>query len=125
MGPENNFDNMLKKTLKEHAEPVSDEFAQQLLAKVQKIERQKILKKVILQERLALTGFILLPIAAIATAFFFPAVITAPAQQLTKLYPFIIQLGKGIAEHWQLYLYQMIAAAIAVYAVYESLLTDN
>lgn len=43
---EKDFDNMLIGALKSHNEHVSDEFAENLPAKAQRIERQKIFRKI-------------------------------------------------------------------------------
>jgi len=119
------FDEMLKKNLKQHREPVRQDFAQELLFRIQKIEQQNALRKVILQERLSLAAFIFLPLATVIVIFAFPNLIIESARQMTILYSLIIELVKISINHWQLCVYYGLATAAMIYAVYETILADN
>jgi hypothetical protein len=128
MLPENyeyRFDEMLKKNLKLHREPIRRDFAQELLAKIQKVEQQKVLTKVVRQERLAFAAFILLPIGLIVVMFAFPNLAIAPTRFLEELYPLANQAFEYFIKEWKLRVYYIFAAAACLYAFYESLLADN
>ena len=122
---ENKFDEILKKALKKHREPIRQDFTQELLAKIRTVEQQKALAKVIRQERAALAAFILLPVGAIAVMFAFPNLAAESAQLLTKLYSLIIQSIESFINQWQLWVSYTLAAAACLYAFYESLLREN
>ena len=122
---ERRFDEILKKNLKKHREPIRDDFTRELLAKIQKVEQQKALAKVIWQERAALAACILLPIGMITVMFAFPNLVVQSAQLLTKLYSLIIPSIESFINHWQLWIYYILAAAACLYAFYESLLREN
>jgi len=122
---ERRFDEILKKNLKKHREPIRQDFTQELLAKIRIVEQQKALAKVIRQERAALAAFILLPVGATAVMFAFPNLAAESAQLLTKLYSPIIQSIESFINHWQLWVCYILAAAACLYAFYESLLREN
>jgi sensor domain CHASE-containing protein len=122
---ERGFDEMLKKNLKQHREPIRTDFAQELLAKIQKVEQQKVLAKVVRQERLAFAAFILLPIAAITVIFAFPNLAIAPTRFLEELYPLVNQAFEHFIKEWRLWVYYIFVAAACLYAFYESLLREN
>jgi hypothetical protein len=122
---ERGFDEMLKKNLKLHREPIRQNFAQELMAKIQKAEQQGVLAKVVRQERLAFAAFILLPIGAIAAIFAYPNLTIETIRLMTNLYP-LIKLSLTIfVSHWQLWVCYIFAAAACLYGFYESLLAEN
>jgi hypothetical protein len=122
---ERRFDEMLKKNLKLHREPIRNDFTQELLAKIQKVEEQEVLAKVVLQERLAFAAFILLPIGAIVVMFAFPNLVIAPIRLAEKLYPLIKLSLTNFVNHWQLWVCYILTAGACLYAFYESLLAEN
>jgi hypothetical protein len=122
---ENRFDEMLKKNLKQHREPIRKDFAQELGAKIQKIEQQKVLAKVVRQERLAFAAFILLPIGMIVVMFAFPNLVIAPIRLAEKLYPLMKLAVTSFVTHWQLWACYILAAGACLYAFYESLLAEK
>ena len=130
MLPENNkneykFDEMLKKSLKKHREPVRQDFAQELLAKIQKLEQQKALAKVVRQERAAWAALILLPIAGVILVLMFPNLLLVSSQLLETLYLLAKETAANMVQQWQLWTGYAVIAAIMIYAVYKILLTDN
>ena len=130
MLPENDknecgFDEMLKKNLKLHREPIRKDFAQELLAKIQKAEQQKVLAKIVRQERLAFAAFILLPAGMIVVMFAFPNLAIAPTRLLEELYPLANQTFEHFIKEWKLWVCYILAAAACLYAFYESLLREN
>ncbi|MFA5293528.1 MAG: hypothetical protein WC496_10895 [Phycisphaerae bacterium] len=122
---ERRFDDILKKNLKQHRESIRNDFARELLAKIQKAEQQKALAKVIMQERVLLAACIFLPIAAIAVIFAFPNLIVESSQQTTILHSLLIQLAKASMNHWQLCIYYTMAVAAVIYTVYEMVLAEH
>ena len=122
---EQKFDYMLKKALKSRRETVRPEFSEKLIAKIRIIEQQKIIRRVVLQERLLLAGFVLFPIAAITFLLAYPAVVLMPVRLFVELIPMV---GKGVdklVEQWRLCVCYLTAAAAVMYAAYETLLRDN
>jgi uncharacterized membrane protein len=122
---ERRFDAMLKKALKEYHEPAQQEFTRRLMDKVQTIEQQRVLKKVIWQERALLAACILLPIAAVILVRIFPALLLLSMQLPGIVYLLLSQVAANIAQQWQLWMGYAAAAVVMMYAVYEILLADN
>jgi ribosomal protein L29 len=122
---ERRFDEMLKKALKEHREPVRREFARRLLAKILTIEQQKELKKVIWQERILLAACILLPVAAVILGLVFPNLLLLSLQLPQIIYLLGREAAANMARQWQLWMGYAAVAVIMIYAVYEVLLADN
>jgi hypothetical protein len=130
MLPENNkneyrFDEMLKKSLKKHREPVRQDFAQELLAKIQKLEQQKALAKVVRQERAAWAALILLPMAGVILVLIFPNLLLVPTQLYGTIYLLAKETAANMVQQWQLWTGYAVIAAIMIYAVYGVLLADN
>ena len=130
MQPENNkidrrFDEMLKKNLKQHREPVRDDFARELLAKIQTLEQQAAIRKVVLQERLSLAAFIFLPLAAVTALFIFPGVIMALGQLLTEVPSLMHHALIALARQWHLLVYFVLALLASLYMGYQVLRPEN
>ena len=62
---EDNFDKTLAKALKSHTGPVPYNFTEQVLEQIRREHEQKVLARVVLQERLALAGCIVLGVIMI------------------------------------------------------------
>jgi len=122
---EREFDLMLKKALKGHQELPRREFSEKLITQIRTAEQQNALRKVIWQERLLLTGFILFPVAAIAIFLMYPAIVLTPVRLFEELTPLINMGVENFVKQWQLCLCYAIAAASAIYAAYEILPRDN
>ncbi|PKL46486.1 MAG: hypothetical protein CVV39_07155 [Planctomycetes bacterium HGW-Planctomycetes-1] len=127
MLPENErkFDEILKKSLKQHRESIRDDFARELLTKIQIIEQQNAIRKVVLQERISLAAFILLPLATIAAIFAFPDMVAEMGRLLTELPPLIIQALIILAKQWQLLVYYTLIGLGCLYAAYQVLRLEN
>jgi hypothetical protein len=119
------FDEMLKKNLKLHREPIRQEFARRLMAKLLTIEQQNTLKKVIWQERMLLSAFILLPVTVVILMLVFPSLLLSSLQLPQIIYLLMKEAAANIAQQWHLWICYVIAAAAVIYAVYESLLREN
>jgi len=130
MQPENKqnareFDELLKKSLKKYHEPIRDDFARELLAKIQTLEQQAAIRKVVLQERLSLAAFIFLPLAIITALFIFPGVITALGQLLIEVPPLIHQACVTLIKQWHLLAYCVLALSASLYMGYQVLRPEN
>ena len=88
------FDKMLRGALRARSQPVRSGFADKVLKQVQALDEQKILAKVILQERLALAVCIIVPAAAAVVIFAFPQV---PAATWAGLKSMFYGIAKQIA----------------------------
>ena len=66
-----NFDGMLADALQKHTEPVRPGFTDKILKQVDTLEQQKLLARIVMQERLALTGCATLTISVISILIFF------------------------------------------------------
>lgn len=66
-----NFDGLLADALKKHTEPIRPGFTGNILKKVEKIEQQKLLAKIVMQERIALAGCVTLTISLLSVLIFF------------------------------------------------------
>ena len=84
------FDKMLHKALVEHKEPVRADFADDMLQELNKRKQQKILAKVILQERLTLAACILVPVSALVAMFTCPQAVTGLSAWLNDSYDAIL-----------------------------------
>jgi cytochrome b len=130
MPPENKkngdrFDRLLKDALKQYRQPVPAGFPQQMLSRLQQFEQQEVLRKVVRQERALLAAFVLLPIAGVILVLVFPNLLLVPTQLLEMLYLLAKETAANMIQQWQLWIGYAMAAAAAVYGIYEVLLTDN
>lgn len=119
------FDQILQKGLKKYNEPVNNHFAQQLLTRIEKIEQQKTLRGVLIQEKASLAAFILLPIIIIAMMIAFPSIIANAGNLITGLVPSIFALLKLLIKQWQMIVYYSTAALICLYVLYQTLAAEN
>ena len=74
---EDKFDEILGRALRRSSEPVPADFTDRMLRQIEEAEQQKILAQVVLQERLALAGCIVLGITTIVVAAVFPGIATS------------------------------------------------
>jgi len=123
---EDGFDKMLKGALRAHTVPVRSDFADKVLKQVQALDEQKILAKVILQERLALAACITVPLAAMAVLLFFPQI---PATTWAGLKSMFYGIAKQIAlmSHydWQFGAVLIAVIGFAAFSVLNLLFADR
>ena len=123
---EDSFDNMLKGALRAHVEPVRSDFADTVLRQVQALDEQKILAKVILQERLALAACIIVPAAAAVVIFAFPQV---PAATWAGLKSMFYGTAKQVAlmphYNWQFGVVLVAVIGFAGYSIFDLLFADS
>ncbi|OHB50081.1 MAG: hypothetical protein A2Y10_14120 [Planctomycetes bacterium GWF2_41_51] len=119
------FDDILRKNLKKHYELISDNFAEQLLVRIERAEQQKTLKKVCLQEKISLAAFILLPLIMITIMIAFPSKVAGTGQMITGLVPLIFHVIAAMIKQWQMIVYYSIGFLACLYALYQMLGAEN
>ena len=133
LNPNNKFDEMLGRTLRSSSEPVPADFTARMIERIRQAEEQKILARVILQERLALAGSIVLGVAAVIAATAFPDAIAAIfdsiaggfSQRGTLLADKIPQTIEALQGQWQLYTILAAVCGFGVYSLLNLLVSDR
>ncbi|MFA5238896.1 MAG: hypothetical protein WC476_04200 [Phycisphaerae bacterium] len=97
------FDEMLSKALKRHSEPVSADFVNRMLRQIKKAEYEKALARVVMQERLALTGCIVLGIITVVAVLVFPGTTTSFTKLAETSADKITQTIEAVLYNWRLY----------------------
>ena len=87
LNKDDKFDEMLGRTLRSSSQAVPADFTQKMLNQIRQAEEQKILARVVLQERLALAGCIVFGAAAIVAVAAFPDTIAAFFHVLPEVSP--------------------------------------
>ncbi|MBC8470458.1 MAG: hypothetical protein H8D56_13385 [Planctomycetes bacterium] len=126
LNKDDKFDEMLGRTLRSSSQAVPSDFTRKMLSQIRQAEEQKILARVVLQERLALAGCFALGAAAIIAMVVFPDTITAVfhsivgsfTAQSSTLVSRIPQSINTVRDQWQLF---TILAAMLGFAVYSLL----
>ena len=127
------FDQMLGRALQRHSEPVPADFTERMLRRIEEAEERQVLARVVLQERLALAGSIILGIAAIVVVVFFPGRVTgifgSIAESFTQrggaLIGGIPQAMEAVRGEWQFYTVVGVVFGFAVYSLVDLLLGDR
>lgn len=120
------FEQMLTHALQKHCESVPADFTSRTLQQIRQAQQQKMLASVILQERFALAGCIILSTAAIITAIIFPDIAAAlrhtimnMTQQVETFIDKTPQAIQNLSNGWQNYCLIAISLAFAVYSLVE------
>lgn len=130
---EHEFDRMLGRALRSSLQPVPADFTQRMLKRIRQSEEQKILARIVLQERLALAGCIALVAAVLAGGLAFP---DAAAELFQRAAGAFTQRGRAfiegipqtvgvVREQWQFCLAMAAASGFAVYSFAALLLGDR
>lgn len=133
LNPNNKFDEMLGRTLQSSSEPVPADFTARMLNRIRQAEEQRILGRVILQERLALAGSIMLGVAAVVAAAAFPDVIASIFNSIgdsfshrgTLLVDKFPQTLETLQGQWQLYTILAAVCGFGVYSLLNLLVSDR
>jgi len=133
LNKDDRFDEMLGRTLHSSSPSVPTDFTERMLGRIRQAEEQKILARVILQERLALAGCIVFSAAAIVAVAAFPGAIAAVFQSIAAsfterggaLVDRIPQTIETVRGQWQLYTVLAAVAGFAVYSLVDLLLGDR
>jgi hypothetical protein len=119
------FDKLLKDALKQYRQPTPADFPQRMFGRLQQLQQREALRRIVRQERALLVAFILLPAGVIAIMLAFPGLLLVPSRLLETLYLSAGQIAANMAQHWRLCIGYTMAAAVVIYAFYETLLADN
>lgn len=122
---ENKFDEMLRKDLRKHTEPVPADFTERISRQIRELEEQKILARVILQERLALAGCIGVVVIAIVGAVVFPNIADSFTEQVMAFVNKTAKIIEAAIYDWQFYMVFVAVFGIAVYGLVDLLVGDG
>ncbi len=121
---EDKFDEMLGRTLREDSESVPVDFTERVLRQIRQAQEQRILARVVMQERLALAGCIALGIVAIAGAMVFPSIARGLTEQVVVFVNKISQAIEAVSCEWLFYAVFVGVFGFAVYALVDLLVGD-
>jgi hypothetical protein len=136
---EDKFGEMLGRALQSHSEPVPADFTERMLRQVREVEEQRILARVVWQERLALAGCIAAGVLAIVAVVVFPDRIAGVFQSIAggfteqgkalvdKMTPTVdIKAVSGeVSSKWQFYAVLGLVFGFAVYSFMDMLVGDR
>jgi len=136
---EDKFGEMLGRALQSHSEPVPADFAERMLRQVKEAEQQRILARVVWQERLALAACIVVGVLAIVAVVVFPdriaevlriiaANFTEQGKALVdKMTPTVdIEAVSGeVSGKWQFYTVLALVFGFAIYSLVDMLVGDR
>ena len=122
---EKQFDRMLTDGLRRCEKTVSADFADKVLSGVQLRVQQKLLAKVVLQERLALAGCIMASIGAIAVIVFLQQITETLSGLMARLSGSIGQAIISGQFQWQPLMILAIVAAVAACGISELFFAEN
>ena len=119
------FDQMLGRALQSSSQSVPADFTQRMLKRLRQSEEQRILARIVLQERLALAGCIVLVAAVLAGGLVLPDAAAESLQLGARAFTqqrhaFIEEIPRTvevIRGQWQWYLALSAAAGFAVYSL--------
>jgi hypothetical protein len=122
---EKKFDGMLSQALKRHSEAVSADFTDRMLRQIKEVADRRILERVVLEERLALAGCIILGIMAIVVMVVFPG-IAVSFKELAECFIYrITQTIENVCYDWQLYTVLVWVLGFAIYNLMDLLVGDS
>jgi len=123
------FDQLLGRALQKHVEPVPPNFTERTLKRMRQAEEQRILARIVLQQRLALAACIALcgivaVVAAVlpgTAATVFRSIATGMTEQGGTLVDGIPHTIRTFGRDWQLYTILGAASVFAAYSLVELL----
>ena len=110
---------MLRSSLKKHIEPNRTDFAERLLRQIELRKQKKILAQIVFEERLALSGCIILPLATVITFLFFPQITLTVSGWIQGLFTISIQTFLNYISEIQLWYVFIIISGIALYCIFD------
>ena len=112
-----NFDGVLADALQKHTEPLRPGFTDKILKQVDTLEAQKLLARIVMQERLALAGCVTLAISFVSILFFF-------GKDFAKILLNALQTAQNAtlpSPNWEMILVVSVAIVSVIYAFSDSL----
>jgi len=122
---EEKFDEMLGRALQGHSEPVPADFTARMLRQIREDQEQRILARVVLQERLSLAGSIALGVIVVVVAMAFPGISVNLVKQAGGFISKISQAVEAVRYEWQLYTVFVGVFGFAVYSLVDLLVGDS
>lgn len=123
---EEKFDLMLGRALQKHTVPVPPDFTDKVLSRITAAQEQKVLARVILQQRLALAASITIAAAVITLMLVFPETATAFSATIKDLrYIITTQSVPALKSQWQLLSSIAVAAVAVLLSNYDLRLAGN
>lgn len=132
---EDKFGEMLGRALQSHSEPVPADFTERMLSRIEEAEEQRILARVVWQERLALAGCIVFGVLAIVAVAVFPDRIAGVLRSIAGGFT---EQGKALVgnvtstvdieavrSEWQFYTVLAAVLGFAVYSLVDMLVGDR
>ena len=120
------FEKMLTNALHEHKEPVRPGFTDKVLTKIDAMENIRILKGIVLRERISLAACIVIFLAMVGCILAFSKIIMANISQLAQgLNTAIAQASIGVQQNWQIFLVVIGVIAFMVYSSYDLFFAKN
>jgi len=120
------LDGILGRALQKHSEPVPPDFTDRILSQIREAKERRILARVLIEERLALAGCIVLGIIAIAVATAFPNVAGSLTEQTEAFVDKISQVVETtVSCEWQFYMVFDGVFGFAVYSLVDLLVGDS
>jgi hypothetical protein len=100
---EEKFDKILYQALKRRSEPVPADFAGRMLRRIREAEERRILTRVVMEERFALAGCIVLGIMTVVVVSAFPSVAISFKELAGTFIDKITRTIEAVRYEWQLY----------------------
>jgi hypothetical protein len=122
---EKKFDGMLSQSLKRHSEAVPADFTDRMLRQIKEAADRRILERVVLEERLALAGCILLGIMAIVVMAVFPGIAVSFKELAEGFIYRITQTIENVCYDWKLYTVLVWVLGFAIYNLMDLLVGDS
>lgn len=122
---EDKFDDMLKQALRRHIEPVPGDFTARMLKRVKESEQQKILARVVMQERLALGGCIAVAVAVIVAAVVFPDAARVFVEKAGVFIERAAEAAEARRGQWQFFTVLAGVMGFAVYNLVRTFVSDS
>ena len=120
------FGKMLTNALHEHKEPVRPGFTDKVLTKIDALENIRILKAIVLRERISLAACIVISLAMVGCILTYSRVIMANLSQLAQgLNTAIAQAGTSIQQYWQISLVVIGVIGFMLYSSYDLFFAKN
>ena len=132
---EDKFDEMLGKSLRRHSEPVPVDFTERMLKQIEEAEQRRILRRVVLQERLSLAGCIVFGVLAAVGILVFPGRIAGILRGIRAGFAerggaLVDGIGESISveairSEWQLYIILALVLVLAFVCVLDMLVGEK
>jgi hypothetical protein len=122
---EDKFDDILRHGLRRHSEEVPSDFAERMLRQIREAEEQRILARVVLQERLSLAGCIVLGVVTVAVVVVFPGIAAGFTEYVRATLGKATQIIEAVRYDWQFYAVFLGLFGFIAYSLVDLLVGDG